>query len=83
MQSLKDFFTGYDSEKRIGLLIAGLFFASLIAYVGYNSSLTREEQVALIAGRVVEIHPPNNPTVVCFVLDNSGTRADSISCVKK
>lgn len=83
MQRLKDFFTGYDSEKRIGLLIAGLFFAAIVAYVGYGSSYTREERVALIASRVVEVHPPNNPTVVCFVLDNPGTRADSISCVKK
>lgn len=83
MQSLKDFFTGYDSEKRVALLIAGLFFAALFMCIGHRSSYTREEEVALIASRVVEVHPRGNPLVVCFVLDNPGTRADSISCVKK
>jgi len=82
MQRLKDFFTGRDSEIRIGFIIVGLFFASLAWYAIDRSSHTQEERTALLAGRVVEIHPPGNPTVVCFVLNNYGHN-DSISCVKK
>ena len=82
MQRIKDFFTGRDSEIRIGFLIAASFFMYLTWYAIDRSSHTQEERTALLADRVVEIHPPGNPTVVCFVLNNYGHN-DSISCLKK
>ena len=82
MQRIKDFFTGCDPEIRTGFLIAAPFFMYLFWYAIDNSLLTQEERTALIAGRIVEIHPPGNPTAVCFVLNNAG-RNDSISCMKK
>lgn len=40
-------------------------------------------RTAQVASRIIEVHPPNNPTVVCFVLHDPHAANDSISCVKK